>query len=61
MQIDLDEVFEVAHKTAMKSPCRFKVSCILVDKRGRLVAKGHNHWSTGNKMGRRTVHVESRP
>lgn len=58
MQVDLDEVFEVAKKTASKSPCRYKVSCILVDRRGKIIRRGFNHWSTGNKMGKRTVHAE---
>ena len=57
---DLDEIFEVAKKTAEKSPCRFKVSCILVDNRGRIVSRGYNHNAiNGTKMGRFTVHAEA--
>lgn len=59
MKVDLDEILIIAKHTANKSTCRFKVSCVLVDKRGRIVATGFNHHAkNGNKMGRPTVHAE---
>lgn len=58
MKYDLDLIMDVAKKTASKSLCRYKVSCVLVDERSRIVSMGYNHWSTSNKMGRRTVHAE---
>jgi deoxycytidylate deaminase len=60
MKIDLDKILEVAVQTASKSQCHIKVSCILVDKRGKIVAKGFNHWTNHNefKLGKRTVHAE---
>lgn len=59
MKIDLEKIIEVAIKTASKSDCRFKVACVLVDTRGRIVATGFNHHSyNGAKMGRPTVHAE---
>ena len=59
MRVDLDEILEIAIKTADKSPCRFKVACVLVDNRGRVVATGFNRYShNGKKMGKNTVHAE---
>lgn len=59
MKVDLDLVMMTAKKTAEKSPCRFKVSCILVDRKGNIVATGYNHHSINSKrMGRWTVHAE---
>jgi deoxycytidylate deaminase len=37
----------------------FKVSCILIDKKGKIVATGFNHHAkTGRKMGNPTIHAE---
>ena len=38
MKYDLDEIMAVAVKTALKSPCKYKISCILVDDNGKIVA-----------------------
>lgn len=60
MKYDLDEIMSVAVMTAMKSPCKYKISCILVDDRGKIVATGFNHHSiNGRKMGRPTLHAEA--
>jgi deoxycytidylate deaminase len=58
MRYDLDEIFELARKTAELSPCKFQVACILVDQKGNIVSTGYNHHSSGPKMGQRTVHAE---
>lgn len=59
MKVDLNKIFECAIKTANKSRCRFKVSCILVDKKGKIVATGFNHRiNNGRNMGRPTIHAE---
>lgn len=59
MKVDLDEVMAIAHKTALKSPCRYKVSCLLIDRKGNIVATGYNHRAlNGNRMGRHTIHAE---
>ena len=58
MAFDLDEIMDVATREASKSDCKYKVSCILVDRKGNIVAKGYNHHSVGGKMGKWTVHAE---
>jgi cytidine deaminase len=59
MKIDLDEIIEVARKTALKSTMRYKISCVLVDKKGNVVATGYNHRSNGSKrMGNNSIHAE---
>jgi deoxycytidylate deaminase len=53
------ELCKLAEKVASKSPCRYKVSCILVGENGEVVATGYNHHcTTGRKMGKPTVHAE---
>jgi len=60
MKYDLDEIMAVAVKTALKSPCKYKISCILVDDNGKIVATGFNHFAlNGRRMGKPTVHAES--
>lgn len=60
MKVDLDEILEVAIKTAKKSTMRYRVSCVLVDNRGRVVATGYNHMATnGRSMGHWSVHAEA--
>lgn len=60
MKYDLDEIMTVAVKTASKSPCKYKISCILVDDNGKIVATGFNHFSINSrKMGKPTVHAEA--
>jgi len=55
----MKEILRVAERTARKSPCRFKVSCILVDQTGDIVATGYNHYGTKKRMmGKPTVHAE---
>lgn len=48
----------LAEKVANKSKCRYKVSCILVDRSGKVVATGYNHHSNGRTMGKYTIHAE---
>ncbi len=56
---DLIKILHLAHKTAMKSDCKYKVSCILTDNRGKIISTGYNHYSfNGNKLGKYTVHAE---
>jgi deoxycytidylate deaminase len=54
----IDRIIKIAEKTARKSPCRFKVSCILIDHNNQIVATGYNHPTSGRKMGRWVVHAE---
>jgi len=55
----ITELIELAERVAQKSQCRYKVSCILVDKDGDVVATGYNHHaSNGRKMGKPTIHAE---
>lgn len=59
MKVDLNKIMNCAIKTANKSKCRFKVSCILVDKKGKIIATGFNHHATNRrKMGNPTIHAE---
>jgi deoxycytidylate deaminase len=59
MKYDLDAIMKIAEQEAMKSDCKYKVSCILVDDRGNVVATGYNHHSlNGKKNGQPTVHAE---
>lgn len=59
MKVNLNEIMKCAIKTANKSKCRFKVSCVLVDKKGKIIATGFNHHAkNGRKMGKQTVHAE---
>lgn len=58
MKYDLEDIITVAKKTSDKSPCKYKVSCVLVDNRGNIVATGYNHYSNARKMGKWTVHAE---
>jgi len=53
-----NEYIEHADKIASKSPCNFKVSCLLIDKKGKIVASGYNHHSNIRVMGQPTVHAE---
>lgn len=54
------EIMQLAQKVAKKSPCKIKVSCILLDRNNRVVATGYNHWSTiGRKNGQFTIHAEA--
>ena len=56
--VRLSELIEIASKVAQKSSCRYKVSCILVDKSGKVVATGYNHHGNGRSMGKPTIHAE---
>lgn len=59
MGYDLEEIMDVAQRTADKSDCKYKVSCILVDRKGNIVARGYNHHSsTSGRLGKWTVHAE---
>lgn len=59
MKVNLNEIMKCAIKTANKSKCRFKVSCVLVDKKGKIIATGFNHHAkNGRNMGMPTVHAE---
>jgi cytidine deaminase len=58
MKYDLDLIMETAKRAASKSLCRYKVSCVLVDERSRIISVGVNHWKNGKSMGRYTVHAE---
>lgn len=58
MRFDPNKIHEVAHRTALKSSMRFKVSCVLVDSRGRIVSVGYNHRCAGTRLGRYSVHAE---
>jgi deoxycytidylate deaminase len=48
----------VAEREALKSTLRVKVSFILFDYKGRVVAKGYNHLSGKGHMGRHSKHAE---
>lgn len=55
----ISEIMQIAERVARKSTCRYKVSCVLVDDNGEVVATGYNHHSSsGRKMGKPTVHAE---
>jgi deoxycytidylate deaminase len=54
----ITDLVATASKVAQKSPCRYKVSCILVDDSGNIVATGYNHHGNGRKMGKPTIHAE---
>lgn len=57
--MNISDIMRVAEKVAQKSTCRYKVSCVLVDDNGEVVATGYNHHSAGGrKMGKPTVHAE---
>jgi deoxycytidylate deaminase len=57
---NINVLFETAQKTAEKSPCKFKVSCVLVDSRGNVVATGYNHHGNRrNKLGQWSIHAEA--
>jgi deoxycytidylate deaminase len=59
MRIDLEEIMEVARQTADKSPCKYKVSCVLCDKKGNIIATGYNHYgSRSGRLGKWTIHAE---
>jgi len=60
MKIDIEHIMDIARKTATKSTMKYKVSCVLVDRRGRVVATGYNHRCTnGRCMGNHSVHAEA--
>jgi pyrimidine deaminase RibD-like protein len=59
MKFDVEEILDLARKTAAKSTMRFKVSCILIDNKGKVVATGFNHRAYGGKrLGNHSVHAE---
>lgn len=53
-----ENFIEQAVKVANKSPCNFKISCLLIDNRGKVVATGYNHHSNRRIAGQPTVHAE---
>lgn len=57
-RMNIQNLIKVAEKTTNKSECHVRVSCLLVDKSGRIIAKGYNHHGKGRKMGKWTVHAE---
>lgn len=59
MQYSITEILELAKQTARKSDVKYKVACILVDKRGRVVSVGYNHHSVNSKrLHQYTIHAE---
>lgn len=59
MKIDLEHIMDVAKITAEKSPCKYKISCVLVDRRGKVISCGYNHPSNqSGRLGKWTIHAE---
>lgn len=59
MSFDLENIMDIAQKEAEKSDVKYKVSCILVDRKGNIIAKGYNHHSNGSgRLGKWTIHAE---
>lgn len=59
MSATIQEILELAKRTADKSDVKHKVACILVDDRGNVVTTGYNHHSSrSNRLGRNTIHAE---
>ncbi len=58
MKVDLEELEDVARMTAEKSTCRYKVACLLVDNKGKIVATGYNHRIRGKRLGKWSCHAE---
>ena len=57
--IDINKILTACIRAAKKSPCKYKVSCVLVDNRGRIVATGFNFTSTNSKRyGTFSIHAE---
>ena len=56
----LTKEFKVkAKQIAAKSQCNFQVSCIIFNKKGRIISHGYNHISNLTKrFGLRSVHAE---
>ena len=59
VRFDLEKIMNIARQTADKSPCKYKVSCVLCDNKGNIIATGYNHPSTrSGRLGKWTVHAE---
>ena len=57
--IDMDTLIMKAAKVASRSPAHVKVAFLLIDRRGRVVATGYNHFGMGRgRMGHPMVHAE---
>lgn len=56
---NIDNIIKLCQKTAMKSPCKYKVSCVLVDRNGNVVSTGFNFMSVNSKKyGTFSIHAE---
>ena len=59
MTVTIQDILEIAKRTADKSDVRHRVACILVDEHGDIVTTGYNHHSDRSKrLGRNTIHAE---
>ena len=56
---DYEPYIQRGLKKARQSPAHVKVACILIDRRGHIVAIGYNHFGNGRGlMGRHMIHAE---
>lgn len=59
MNVNMDMLLEIAIRTAEKSDVKHRVACLLVDRRGNVVATGYNHHSQkSGRLGQWTIHAE---
>jgi len=58
--MDIERLLKRAAKIADRSDAHVKVAFLLIDKRGRVVASGYNHFSIGRgRLGHPMVHAEA--